>query len=551
MRGFTQRSRLRFMHGLLVVICLAIVVRLIDLSIVQRHFLVAQSRARILREIPIAARRGIIYDRHHQPLAISVPVQAVWVDPSSFPLKNVSFQRLAQVVHVPFKTVKHRILAHSTREFVYIKRQVSDKLAKRVEALHIPGLYLRTEYKRFYPQGPLLSHLVGSTNIDERGQEGVELRYNDWLRGAAGRKTVIRDRLGRTVTNLRVNRPAKHGHDVQLAVDTRIQYAAADALKSAVVDNHAESGSVVVLDAQNGELLAMANYPDFDPNTHEGSMSDRRNRAITDVFEPGSTMKPFTVVSALESGKYTTESVIHTSPGWMRVGHFTIHDEANFGDVTLRRLLKKSSNIGAAKVMLSLDPKLYWQQLGVFGFGERTRSGLPGEMAGRLLPRDRWLPSEVATMAYGYGISVTALQLAHAYGMLASGGINYPVSVMKLNEQPQGSRVIPKRVAHQVTDMLSAVLEKGGTGKRARVPGYRAAGKTGTANIATPSGYDKTKVISSFVGYAPLEKPRFVVAVVIRKPQGHHFGALVAAPAFTKVMAASLRAWGVHPDGLN
>lgn len=550
MRGVTQRSRLRFMHGLLAVICLAIMVRLIDLSILQRHFLVAQSRARILREPPIVARRGIIYDRYHQPLAISVPVQAVWVDPSSFPMKKVAYQRLANTVNLPFKRLKHRIVSHKAREFVYIKRRVTDEVAKRIKALHIPGLYLRAEYKRFYPQGRLMSHLVGSTNIDERGQEGVELRYNNWLRGVPGRKTVIRDRLGRTVANLRVNRAAKHGHHVQLAVDTRIQYAAADALHEAVTKNNAESGSIVVLDAQNGELLAMANYPDFDPNTHHGSMSDRRNRAITDVFEPGSTMKPFTVVSALESGKYNRKSVIHTSPGWMRVGRFTIHDEVNFGDVTLRRLLKKSSNIGAAKIMLSLDPKMYWQQLGVFGFGERTHSNLPGEMAGRLLPRDRWLPSEVATMAYGYGISVTALQLAHAYGMLASGGINYPVSSVKLSSDPQGTRVIPKRIAQQVTDMLSAVLEKGGTGKRARVPGYRAAGKTGTANIATPSGYDKNKVISSFVGYAPLEKPRFVVAVVIRNPQGRHFGALVAAPAFSKVMTASLRAWGVHPDGL-
>ncbi len=551
MPRFSQKARTRCMHGLLIVLCFLIVARLIDLMIVQRDFLVAQSRARILRKLPMSARRGIIYDRKHKALAVSAPVKAVWVDPTDFPLNNKNIARLTQPLGLSESAIKKRIVKHRSSEFVYIKRGVLAKEAKAIQALNLPGVYLRTEYRRFYPQGELFSHLVGVTNVDERGQEGIELSYDTWLRGISGKKTVIRDRLGRVVSNLRVNRKPKQGHDLQLSVDTSIQYAAADALKKAVKEHDAVSGSVVVIDAQNGDLLAMVNYPSYDPNQRRGvPMSHRRNRAVTDSFEPGSTIKPFTVVGALESGRYNSKSVIHTSPGWMRVGRFTIRDELNYGDVTLRRLLKKSSNIGAAKIMLSLDPQAYSEQLSQFGFGVRTQSGLQGEVSGRLIPHTHWASSEVATMAYGYGMSITTLQLAHAYSILASGGMNYPVRVLKQDKPPIGERVIPARIAHQVSDMLFAVVEKGGTGKRARVAGYRVAGKTGTANIATPSGYDKKRVISSFVGYAPASKPRFVVAVVIREPHKSHFGALVAAPAFAKIMAAALHSWAVLPDSV-
>ena len=525
--------------------------RLIDLNILNRAFLLRQSKARILRVAKIPAYRGMIKDRFGEPLAISTPVSSIWLNPQLFNPTFDQLKKLSVLLHISPQYIRRRGHKIRGREFVYLKRGIAPILAKQVLALDISGVFAQKEYKRFYPEGEVAAHVVGLTDIDDQGQEGLELAYNKWLSGVPGKKEVVKDRLGHVVANLALLRKPKQGRDLTLSIDHRLQYLAYRYLQQAVQRYHATAGSVVIMSVPTGEVLAMVNQPSYNPNERPRDAGGRyRNRAATDLFEPGSTMKPFTIAYAIASKKYRPSTIINTNPGWMRVGGHRIRDDLNYGVVNLTQVLQKSSNIGAAKILLSLPARNFWHLLGDFGFGKRTRSGFPGESSGNLNSHASWLPSVVATLAYGYGISVTTLQLAHAYAVLANHGVKVSVSLTKIDQPQPGVKVLDESVADQVVQMLKSVVEKGGTGTRAAVKDYQVAGKTGTAYIAGPNGYDKHRYIASFVGIAPASDPKLVVAVMIRDPKGKHFGGLVAAPVFAKVMAGSLRLMNIPPDAI-
>ncbi len=528
--------------------------RLVDLNLVNRFFLLKQSDARILRTETLVAHRGVITDRDGTVLAMSTPVYSVWVNPKYFQATDSQLNALSHTLELPIATIKSRVNPASGKEFVYLKRQNSPDVKEAIKILNIPGVHFQQEYQRFYPEGEVIAHVLGITNVDDQGQEGLELAYNSWLSGVPGKKEVLKDRLGNVIADVALLKKPQEGRDLTLSIDHRIQYVAYRALKEQVEKFHAQAGSIVVLDTKTGEILAMANQPSYNPNNRAMSTHrDYRNRAVTDSFEPGSAMKPFTIVMALESGQYNMKSLVDTHPGYMNVGGFEIRDDfKDNGIVDLQKILEVSSNIGAAKILLSLPPQKLWNLLRRVGFGETTNSDFPGESTGRLIEHPVWYKSDIATLAYGYGIAVTTLQLAHAYEVLASGGEDRPVSFLKLDNAPTPKQVIPKKVANEVVDMLQTVVTgKEGTGHQATVPGYTVAGKTGTAYIAGPGGYDKKKYMSDFVGLAPVSNPRLVIAVVIRDPKGKHFGGDVAAPVFAKVMSASMRILGVEPDNLS
>lgn len=546
-----QKGRLLVVFIFILALFLGIGLRLVQLATMQRGFLRQQGDARILRRVKIEANRGIIVDRHDQPLAISTAVMSYYFNPKLFHPTETEIKALATILSLSPHYIRNRIHRGEGKGFCYLKRRLPMSTQAAVKALHIAGLSMMQESRRYYPQGEVASHVLGFTNIDDRGQEGLELAYNDWLTGVAGEKLVVHDRLGREVETVSVKKKPSPGRNLQLALDAKIQYIAYEALEKAVKKYEARSGSLVVLDAKNGDILAMVNQPSYDPNHKNGvPIANFRNRAVTDVFEPGSTMKPFTVAQALLSKKFTTRSKIDTHHGHMRIGGYTIRDDLDFGVVSLEQLLQKSSNIAAAKIMLSLDAHEYWQLLQKLGLGQRTESGFPGEAEGIISGRDRWYPSELATLAYGYGISVSALQLAHAYSILAAHGVSHPVSFVKRAQPPMATQVLPSDVADTVLHMLESVVQAGGTGTRAAISGYRVAGKTGTAYVASGSGYDKKRYASSFVGMAPASDPRLVVAVVIHEPKYRHFGAVVAAPTFKTVMERSLHLLHVDPDNL-
>lgn len=527
--------------------------RLIYLNLIDRHFLLKQSEARIMRRVVIPATRGMITDRLGDPVAISTPVKSIWVNPKIFKANWRQVDAMAKLLHISPRVIRRRARASSGREFVYLKRRISPVIAKKIAALKIQGVFAQREYKRFYPEGAVAAHVVGLTNIQDQGQEGLELAYNKWLKGTPGAKEVVKDRLGHVIEDVALLKKAQQGHELVLSIDHRIQYLAYRALKVAVEKYHAKAGSVVVLNAKTGEILAMVNLPSYNPNLRPKDHDGRyRNRAVTDIFEPGSVMKPFTIALALESGKYTPDSIVNTNPGWMMVGGYKIKDDGlNYGKINLTQILQKSSNVGAAKIMLSLSPTNYYHLLRKFGFGQRTKSGFPGEADGTLQMRSVWYSSVVAALAYGYGIAVTELQLAHAYQVLANNGIKVPVTFLKRNKPVKGVRVISVKDAHIILNMLRTVVEKGGTGTRAAVPGYHVSGKTGTAYIAGPNGYYKNRFVSSFVGVAPTSDPQLVVAISVRDPQGQHFGGIIAAPVFAKVMGGALRILDIAPDNLS
>jgi cell division protein FtsI (penicillin-binding protein 3) len=542
--------RIYLLWFLLCVALAGLLWRLIDLNILDRSFLLRQSKARILRVVNIPAYRGMITDRLGTPFAISTPVDSVWVNPQLFQANNTQTKQLAAILGLPINVIQQRSRKIDDHQFVYLKRGNPPDIGQAINALNIPGVFLQREYRRYYPDGEVDAHVVGITNVDDHGQEGLELSYDQWLAGVPGKKEVLIDRLGHVIADVALLTKPVQGHDLTLSLDHRIQYLAYRGLKETVAKYHAEAGSIVVVDVKTGEILAMVNQPSYNPNNrinaHDSSV---RNRAVTDMFEPGSVIKPFTVAFALESGKYTPDTTIDTNPGWIKVGGYPIHDDLNYGVVNLTQLLQKSSNIAAAKILFSLPPEKYWNLLHQVGFGERTQSGFPGEVGGMLVPQNTWLPSVVATLAYGYGVSVTTLQLAQAYMILADGGLAKPVTLLKLDTPPKTTRVMPQAIANTVVHMLEAVVQEG-TGKLAQVPYYRIAGKTGTSYIAVAKGYDKKRHMSSFLGMAPASNPQLVVAVVIRDPQGRHFGAEVAAPLFAEVMEGSLRLLDIPPDNL-
>lgn len=533
---------------------LALLARLVDLTILNRAFLVKQGQLRTLRIDEIPAYRGMITDRNNQPLAISTPVDSVWVNPQQFHPTDDQLNRLAQVLQMSVHEIQQQLAAASARSFVYLKRGNPPDISDQIETLKIPGVFFQREYKRYYPEAEVTAHLIGLTNVDDHGQEGLELAYNQWLAGSPGKKEVIKDRLGNIISEVALLKKPDQGKPLTLSIDKRIQYSAYHALKAAVDQYQAEGGSVVVMDARTGEVLAMVNQPSYNPNNRPAEHDGRyRNRAVTDMYEPGSTLKSFTIALALQSGKYTPNTIIDTRPGWMQVGGYRITDDDNFGVISVAEVLAESSNIGATKIMMSLSPQAHWDLLHNAGFGEISGSHFPGEVAGRLPIEQVWRPSEVATLAYGYGLAVTTLQLAHAYTIFADGGVLHPVSLLKISAPPAGTQVIPPGVAQTMLSLLENDVQDGTyhTGTRAQIPGYRVGGKTGTSYIAGPHGYDHHRYNSSFVGIAPLSNPRLVIAVTIREPHGSHMGAVVSAPVFAQVMSDSLRILNILPDQKN
>ncbi|MDQ8039152.1 MAG: penicillin-binding protein 2 [Rickettsiella sp.] len=539
---------------ILIAIAFGLIGRLIDLSIIDRKFLQTQGNARTIRSLIIPAHRGMILDRHGEPLAISTAVKAVWIDPSAFKPTYSQLHSLGQLLRIPVQTIHEQWMHGQNKEFVYLKRGLKPNLGVQIKSLKIPGVFLQDEYHRYYPEGAVMAHVVGLTNIDDKGQEGLELAYNTWLEGRSGLKKVIKDRLGRIVADVRYIRAPKPGHDLQLSIDKRIQYIAYRELKIGIEKYQADSGSVVVLDVKTGEILAMVNWPSYNPNDRLNIQDGRyRNRALTDLFEPGSTIKSFSMASVLASGKFTPNSQIDTSPGWMIVAGKRIMDEHNNGVMNLTKILQISSNMGMSKLVLSLPPENLWNMLHAVGFGQISQSGFPGERTGSLPHFRVWNPFVLATLSFGYGLSVTALQLAQAYSVLAHAGIKIPVTFLKIKEKPpNGQQLIDPKVSKEVLDMLESVLTKGGTAPLARVPGYRVTGKTGTVRIVGAKGYEKHHYNSIFIGIAPASRPRLVVAVVLHDPKGRfYYGGYTAGPIFSHVMGSTLHLLNIPPDDLS
>jgi cell division protein FtsI (penicillin-binding protein 3) len=548
------RQRFYFLLGVIICIIAALILRMVDLTIFKKHFLEAQGNARILRIINEPAFRGMITDRDHNPLAISALVYSIWINPQEFIIDKKNILDLAKILSVPAPELEKLITTaqDADKEFIYLKRDVSPAIAAQIKALDLPGIFCRESYKRYYPEGEIAAQLIGFTNVDDKGTDGLELEYDKWLAGLAGKKLVIRDRMGRSVADVQTYNTQQPGNDLVLSIARRIQYLAYQELMAGVIQNQADYGSAVILNVKTGEILAMVNYPSFNPNKLAmGQIDNFRNRAVTDVFEPGSTIKAFSIARALESGRYQPNTVINTYPGWFRVGHNLVRDEHNNGLLTVTQILQLSSNVGTAKMLLSLPSPQLWELLHRVGFGENTGIGFPGEQSGSLVNRRVWAPFALATLSFGYGVSVTALQLAHAYATLANGGIKVPLSLLRVDQPPAGEREMDAKLAQQMLGLLEAVLTKGGTGAPATIPGYHIAGKTGTAWMLGKHGYEKRHYVSSFVGIAPASAPQLVVAVIIHDPRGkNYYGGAVSAPIFKKIMAGTLRILDIPPDNL-
>ena len=538
------------LYGFLLIFLLcsiALVARAVNLQIVDTEFLQDQGEARYLREVVVPTRRGNILDRNGEPLAVSTPVDSVWVNPKVLLQSPGDIEPLANVLGVDADEIERRLTQRSTREFVWLRRRLHPDVADQIKSLKLHGVFLQKEYRRFYPAGEVTSHVIGFTNIDDIGQEGLELAYNDWLQGKPGLKRIIRDRRGRTIEHVEMVKESVPGHDLSLTIDRRLQYLAYRELKRTVLKHGARSGSVVLLDVKSGEVLAMVNQPSYNPNHSNMDSEGLRNRAITDVFEPGSVMKPFAVASALETGRWTPTTQIDTTPGTINVSGHTISDHRNYGPIDVTRLITKSSNVAATKIALDLEPEHMWNTYDRFGFGDVTGTGFPGESAGVLRNHRRWRRVEQATLAYGYGISVTVLQLAEAFAALADEGrLRRPSLVMGATNPPES--VLDPTIARQVAAMLETVTGPEGTGKNARVENYRVSGKTGTSRKASASGY-ASRYIASFAGFVPSSDPELVGVVMINDPSGgQYYGGLVAAPLFSTIMTGALRLLDIPPD---
>lgn len=553
-----QQTQGRFAGRVGLVICFfalaasLLVARSVQLQVFNREFLNQEADARHLRVEKIMAHRGAITDRNGEPLAISTPVDSVWVNPKEFAPAVDRVPQLAAALGLESEQLMRRITRSMDREFLYLRRHLSPEQAHRVMALELPGINVLREYRRYYPAGEVTGHLVGFTNVDDRGQEGLELAFNHWLSGEPGAKRVLKDRFGRSVENVESIRPPHPGKDLRTSIDLRVQYLAYRALKAAVRKHQADSGSIVVLDVESGEVLAIVNQPGYNPNDRSQYTAERyRNRAITDIFEPGSSIKPLVIAAALESGQYRPGSMVDTSPGYVIVGPKRIADHNNLGRISLTTLLARSSNVGATKVAMSLEPEFLWRTMTDFGLGALTASGFPGESAGLLTHYSHWQEISQATLAYGYGVSVTVLQLAHAYAALGNDGWVQPVSLIALDQPKDGRRVVAAETARAVVHMLEEVVMPGGTGTKADVAGYRVAGKTGTAWKFAAGGYSEDEYVSIFAGLAPASDPRLAAVVVIDEPHGaFYYGSDVAAPVFADVMSESLRLLAVPPDAL-
>ncbi len=525
-------------------------VRATYLQVVASDYLQRQGDARYLRTVTDNAHRGMILDRNGSPLAISTPVQSVWADPPAFMRARQHWPALARVLGLQQRDLARQVRKYADREFMYLKRHVTPDVAARARALKIPGVFLQREYRRYYPTGAVSGHVIGFTDIDDRGQQGLELAYEAMLRSTPGKKRVLRDLYGNIIETVESVSLATPGKDLVVSLDRRIQYLVYRELGAAMEAYNARAATAIVMDTHTGEVLAMVNLPGFNPNNRSKLTSAAfRNRAVTDVFEPGSTLKPFTVAAALESGQLTPESLIDTAPGRIRVGTKFIRDLRNYGELSVAQVIEKSSNVGAAKIALSMSKEQIWGMLRRAGFGETTGSRLPGESAGLLNPPSQWVSIDQASVSFGYGISVTSLQLARAYAVLANDGVLVPITMLRRDAPVRGVKVMTRRTAQQIRNMLELAVSRRGTGAAAQLLHYSVAGKTGTVHKLISGDYAKDRYVASFAGMAPASNPRLVMVVTVDEPEARrHFGGQTAAPVFSRVMAGALRLLNIAPD---
>ncbi len=537
--------------AIMLAVALVMVGRAVNLQVTEAEFLQGQGEARFLRQVAIPTVRGNILDRNGEPLAVSTPVESVWAHPGALLQAADRLPALAELLETPVEDLERRLTQRATREFVWLRRRINPDLADEIRALAMPGVFFQREYRRFYPTGEVTAQVLGFTNIDDVGQEGLELAYNAWLQGEPGAKRVIKDRLGRVVQTVELVRDARPGRDLQLTLDRRLQYLAFRELKAGVLEVGAASGTVVVLDVTSGDILAMVNFPSYNPNASIRAVGENmRNRALTDVIEPGSVIKPFAVAAAMEAGLAYPEMLLSTSPGTMRVSGHTIRDVRNFGDLTVEGVLARSSNVGMVQLVLAMEARQLWGMYSRLGFGMVTGTGFPGESAGVLRDYGRWRRLEQATLSFGYGLSTTPLQLARATAAIADDGRLRQPNFILGAENPAISVMDPD-LARDLNRMMEASTLAGSTGTRARVAGYRVGGKTGTTRKLGAGGYE-SRHIASFTGFAPASRPQLAAVVVINDPtSGEFFGGQVAAPVFGRVMDAALRLFSIPPDDMD
>ncbi|MDZ5605095.1 penicillin-binding protein 2 [Pseudomonas sp. RP23018S] len=556
LEGALYPWRFRVVIGLLALMVGAICWRIIDLQVVDRDFLKGQGDARSLRHIPIPAHRGLITDRNGEPLAVSTPVTTLWANPKEMQAYKDRWPQLAAVLGQNPQQLTERLTQQASKEFIYLVRGLTPEQGQQVLDLKVPGVYGLEEFRRFYPAGDVTAHMVGFTDLDDHGREGVELAYDEWLAGVPGKRQVIKDRRGRLIKDIQVTKNAKAGKTLALSIDLRLQYLATRELRNAIAEQEAKAGSLVIMDVKTGEVLAMVNQPTYNPNNRRSMFpAAMRNRAIIDVFEPGSTVKPLSMSAALQSGRWKPTDKVEVYPGSLQIGRYTIKDVSRSEGpiLDLTGILINSSNVGMSKIAFDIGGEAIYRVMAQLGLGQYTGLGFPGERVGNLPNHREWRKAETATLSYGYGVSVTALQLVHAYAALANDGKMVPLSILKLDKEPESSQVLPKDIAETVQGMLQQVIEAPRGVFRAQVPFYHVAGKSGTARKATvgSKGYTENAYRSLFAGFGPMSDPRYAIVVVIDEPsKAGYFGGLVSAPVFSKVMSGTLRLMNVPPDNL-
>ena len=541
--------RSKFIVAMIALAFGGLAVRAAYIQVYANDFFQRQGQVRFVRTLELPANRGRILDRNGLLLASSVPASSIWAIPEDVKASPAQLSELARLLEMPLAELNKK-LADEDKTFVWVKRQLEEPVAQKINSLGIPGIYQRREYKRKYPEGETIAHIVGFTNVEDKGQEGIELTFNQALSGKAGSRRVIKDRLGRVVEGIGEQVPPVDGQDIQLSVDSKVQFFAYQKLRDAVIARKAKAGSVVVIDAVTGEVLALANYPSYVPDKRQNLTGEQlRNRAVTDTFEPGSTMKPITVAIALEAGRIKPQTLIETGPGRFNIGGFTISDTHNYGTLTVEGVIQKSSNVGALKIAQKMTPHEMWDTYVALGYGQKPQIEFPGAVSGRLRPWKTWRPVEQATMAYGYGLSASLFQMTHSYTAFAHDGKIIPVTMLKNSEPAVGVKVFSPDNARAVRRMLQMAAAPGGTGQLAQTVGYSVGGKSGTAHKQVGKGYASNKYRAWFTGMAPIDSPRIVVGVMIDEPSdGKYFGGLVAAPVFSEVVQQTLRMMGVQPD---
>lgn len=556
LEGALYPWRFRLVLALLALMVGAIVWRIVDLHVIDHDFLQAHGDARSVRHIPIPAHRGLITDRNGEPLAVSTPVTTLWANGKELFKAQERWGDLAAALGQEPGSFSRRLTQAQDREFMYLVRGLTPEQGQRILDLKVPGVYGLEEFRRFYPAGEVTAHVVGFTDVDDKGREGVELAFEEWLAGVPGKRQVLKDRRGRLIKDVQVTQNAKAGKTLALSIDLRLQYLAHRELRNALIEQGAKAGSLVMIDVKTGEILAMVNQPSYNPNNRRNLQpAAMRNRAMIDVFEPGSTVKPISMAAALQTGRWKPEDKVEVYPGSLQIGRYTIKDVSKTQGpiLDLTGILINSSNVGMSKIAFDIGGETIHDMMAKVGFGQDTGLGFPGERVGELPNHREWRKAETATLSYGYGVSVTAIQLAHAYATLANNGMVLPLSMTRVDRQPVGAQVVPPEVAKNLQVMLQQVIEAPRGVFRAQVPGYHVSGKSGTARKASvgTKGYTENAYRSMFAGFAPSTNPRIAMMVVIDEPsKGGYFGGLVSAPVFSKVMAGSLRLMNITPDNL-